>query len=199
MDLNLKSVRAKFNELYGSVEAVVRNEIEDDRNPQAAVRRVILAYSGAAMAANLSPIPFTETALLTPIQVAMVLHVGKRLGQDVSLENAGEIFKQIIGAVGLSVAARLATNILLKVGLPIVGGVLRAPAIFAMTYGLGRVAEDYFVRRAQGLEFDAQAARDLFKKAVKEGRVEGAHAQKAKREKKAAAKKPTPKKRAAKK
>ena len=106
MDLNLKSVRAKFNELYESVEAVVRNEIEDDRNPQAAVRRVILAYSGAAMAANLSPIPFTETALLTPIQVAMVLHVGKRLGQDVSLENAGEIFKQIIGAVGLSVAAR---------------------------------------------------------------------------------------------
>jgi uncharacterized protein (DUF697 family) len=199
MDLNIESIKAKFNELYNSVEQKVRDEIDDERNPQAAVRRVILAYSGAAAAVNLSPIPFTEVTLLTPLHAAMVLHIGKRLGQAVSLENAGQVFKEIIGAVGLSVAARLTTTVLLKVGLPVVGGYLRAPAIFAMTYGIGRVAEDYYLRRGQGLDFDAKAARELFKKAVKEGRVEGAYARAQAKKEEVAAKKPRAKKPAAKK
>ncbi len=200
MDLSIERIKNKINELYVSVENTVRDEIDDQRNPQATVRRVILAYCGAATAANLSPVPFSEAVLLTPIHAAMVLHIGKRMGQDVSLKNAGDILKQLIGAVGLSVAARLTTNALLKVGLPVVGGYLRAPAVFGMTYGLGRVAEDYFLRRSQGLEFDTKAARELFKKAVKEGRVEGEYARRmADKPSQAKPKKPTKKKTAVKK
>ena len=189
MALDIGKIKEKANEVYQQVESVVRNEIDDERNPQAAVRRVILAYSGTAAAFNLNPIPFSGFAMLTPIHVAMVLHVGQRMGHDLTMENAGKIFKEILGAVGVSVAGRLVTGALLKIGLPVVGGVLRAPAVFAMTYGIGRVAEDYFQRKNDGLDFDKDKAQEVFAQAVEEGRAEGAHAEKAKKQAKKRAKK----------
>lgn len=192
MKIDIEQIRVKVSDLIESVEGVIRNEIDDERNPQAYVRRVIVTYSGIAAAINVTPIPFSSFVLLTPVHVAMVLHVGKRMGHELSIEKAGDVFKQIIGAVGLSVAARMATNALLKIGLPIVGGYLRSPAVFAMTYGLGRVAEEYFERRNEELDLDAKIAKEVFMEAVREGRVEGAYAEQAKsktREKKAKAKK----------
>ncbi len=200
MKINLDTLNEKVKKIFeavektvASIEDIVRGEIDADRNQQAPVRRVILAYSGAAAATSANPIPFSSFALLTPIHVAMVLHVGKRMGQEISVENAGEVFKEIMGAVGLSIAARVATGSLLKIGLPIIGGVLRTPVVFALTYGLGRVAEDYFQRKQDGLDFDVKAARRVFEEAVKEGRVEGAYADAVNKEekKKTAAKKKT--------
>jgi uncharacterized protein (DUF697 family) len=198
MKLNWNTINAKAKSIFEAVEQsvdtvedAVRGEIEDDRNERAPVRRVILAYSGAAAAASANPIPFSSFALLTPIHVAMVLHVGKRMGQELTLENAGEILKKITGAVGLSIATRVAAGALLKIGLPGIGGMLRTPVIFGLTYGLGRVAEEYFERKAEGLDFDVAKARAIFEQAVREGRVDGGFAQGVK--KKTSAKKPTKK------
>jgi len=61
--------------------------------------------------------------------------------------------------------------------------------VFAMTYGIGRVAEDYFQRKNDGLDFDKDKAQEVFAQAVEEGRAEGAHAEKAKKQAKKRAKK----------
>jgi uncharacterized protein (DUF697 family) len=173
---NLNGIKAKVNEIYAAVEDKVRDEIDADRNEQAPVRRVILAYSGAAAAVAANPLPFAEFAMLTPVHVAMVLHIGHRLGHPITVDRAGEVFKRIVAAVGLSAAVRFTAGALLKVGLPFVGGLLRAPVAFAFTYGLGRVAEDYFISVNQGFNFDAKTARAVFEQAVREGRVAGAYA-----------------------
>jgi len=193
MDFKVRDLKHRVTDLIDSIEGVVRNEIDEERNPQAKIRRVILAYSGAAAAVNVNPIPLASFVLLTPIHTAMVLHVGKRMGHELTVQNAAEIFKQILGAVGLSLAARLAANILLGVGLPIIGGYLRSPAVFALTYGLGRVAEEYFARKNEGLDFNKKEARKIFEQAIKEGRVEGAYAKAGQKKKKTATKKPTAK------
>lgn len=184
MKSRLDNLNDKVKEIFDSVEkavhaveGIVRDEIEDGRNEQAPVRRVILAYSGGAAAASVNPIPFSSFALLTPIHVAMVLHVGQRMGHKITVDNAGQVFKEITAAVGLSIAARVATGALIKIGLPVIGGMLRTPVVFALTYGLGRVAEEYFQRRNEGLDFDVKAARELFRQAVREGRVEGGFAE----------------------
>lgn len=175
-------IKAKAREMYDSIERAVRDEIDDERNEQAPIRRIIMAYSAAAAGASINPLPLSGLALVTPIHVALVLHVGKRLGHPLTIENAGEVFKELVGAVGLSIASRLTTGALLKIGLPLIGGLLRAPVVFALTYGLGRVAEDYFLRREKGLTFDKRTAREVFAKGVAEGRVEGAYADYIKRD-----------------
>ncbi len=193
MNLKLDAIKDKVKEVYESMEGVVRNEIDDARNPHASIRRVIAAYSGAAAAVNLNPVPMSGFVMLTPLHTAMVLHVGHRMGYELSTENAWMVLKEIGGALGLSLAGRMAANVVMKVGLPFVGAYLRAPAVFAMTYGVGRVAEEYFTRKNEGLDFDKATAREVFEQAVKEGRVEGAHAEHAKK-KQATAKKKTAKK-----
>lgn len=198
MNLKLENIKDKVKDVYESMEGVVRNEIDDARNPHAAIRRVIAAYSGAAAAVNLNPVPMSGFVLLTPLHTAMVLHVGQRMGYEISIENARMVLKEIAGALGLSLAGSMATNVALKVGLPFVGAYLRAPAVFAMTYGVGRVAEEYFTRKNEGLDFDKKTAQEVFNQAVREGRVEGAQAERAKK-KQAAAQKKAAKKRPAKK
>ncbi|HPQ72252.1 MAG TPA: DUF697 domain-containing protein [bacterium] len=198
MNLKLDTIKDKVKEVYESMEGVVRNEIDDARNPHASIRRIIAAYSGAAAAVNLNPVPMSGFVMLTPLHTAMVLHVGHRMGYELSTENAWMVLKEIGGALGLSLAGRMAANVALKVGLPFVGAYLRAPAVFAMTYGVGRVAEEYFTRKNEGLDFDKATAREVFEQAVQEGRVEGAHAEHAKK-KRATAKKKTVKKAAPKK
>ncbi|HPM77729.1 MAG TPA: DUF697 domain-containing protein [bacterium] len=189
MKPKLETIKDRVKEVYESMEGVVRNEIDDARNPHASIRRLIAAYSGAAAAVNLNPAPLSDFVMLTPLHTAMVLHVGHRMGYELTTENAWMVLKEIGAAIGLSLAGRLAANVALKIGLPFVGGYLRAPAVFAVTYGVGRVAEEYFTRKNEGLDFDKKTAREVFEQAVQEGRVEGAHAEYAKKKKTAAKKK----------
>lgn len=166
---------------------------EDGENPEVPVRKIILAYSGAALAASLNPAPLSDFLLITPLHAAMVLHLGRRLGFPITAENAGDVLEKIVGTVGLSIASRLTVGTIFKIGLPFLGGILRAPTNFALTYGLGRVAEEYFRKRCVNKDLDAAEARKIFSEAVKEGEAEAARAQAAGKKKKP----PQPKKKPA--
>ena len=96
----------------------------------------------AAVAAE--PIPWVDLALIMPLQVKLVVHIGKIYGFDIRRERARRIIVEVLGAVAYGWAARQALRGVAKVLVPVVGGLVTAPLAYAGTFALGNIAERYF-------------------------------------------------------
>ncbi|PTA68262.1 hypothetical protein C8263_09020 [Deinococcus arcticus] len=97
------------------------------------------------------PIPFADMLLITPVQGKMVLHIGKIYGFDITPERSLEIAREIGVTIAYGMAARQVMRGLAKLALPVIGGLITAPAVYGWTFALGRLAQNYFQRRALGL------------------------------------------------
>lgn len=98
-------------------------------------------YTAMAAAVGATPIPFSDAALLIPIQMTMVTSIIKKYG----LKNFATISKAvisdiIIGNIGKSVAGGL-FKLIPGVG-TILGGVISAGVASAITYGLGKATSE---------------------------------------------------------
>lgn len=102
-------------------------------------------------AISVEPLPFADMLLITPVQAKMVLHIGKIYGHDVSAERAAEIVQELGATFAYGLAARQVMRGLAKLALPVVGGLITAPAVYGWTFALGRLAQNHFERKAQGL------------------------------------------------
>lgn len=137
---------------------------EGERDDKSKDVILISAYAGAA--ASVVPVPMAELALLLPIHTAMVMTVGHVQGRSVSRAEAARVAMELGAVAGLTFAGTAALSVLRKIVLPGIGGVLAAPASFALSYGLGRVAMAYFKDPALSRE----ELRAVFKDAFSEGK-----------------------------
>lgn len=112
---------------------------------------IIRSASLLAGAIATQPIPFADILLITPVQAKMVLHLGKLYGYDMTPERTREIVAELGVTVAYGMAARQVMRGLAKMALPVVGGLITAPAVYGWTYGLGKLAKNYFERRTKGL------------------------------------------------
>ena len=114
------------------------------------------------------PIPFADMLLISPVQAKMVLHIGKIYGFDVSADRAREIAQELGVTFAYGFAARQVMCGLAKMALPVIGGLITAPAVYGWTFALGRLAQNYFERRTLGLP----ASRDQQVRVVQEAKQE---------------------------
>ncbi len=133
----------------------------------ATARDVIQIASYAAAAASMVPLPFADLALLLPVHSAMVMTVGHVHGRNISDAEARRVAMELGAVAGVTLAGRVALSALKKVLLPGLGGVLAAPASFAVTWALGRVANAYF--KDPGLS--REDLKQVFSDAFKEGKA----------------------------
>ncbi len=95
--------------------------------------------AAAAAAAGLAQIPLADTTVITPIQITMIISLGKVFGQEVSKATAKGILGSMIASyVGRSVA---------QVGwgwIPIVGNTSNAIVAATITEALGWLSVDHF-------------------------------------------------------
>jgi uncharacterized protein (DUF697 family) len=138
------------------------SETERDSKSREVIR--ISGYAGAA--ASVVPVPMAELALLLPIHTAMVMTVGHVQGRTLSRAEAARVAMELGAVAGLTFAGTAALSALRKLVMPGIGGVLAAPASFALTWGLGRVALEYFKDPALSRE----ELRTVFSDAFKEGK-----------------------------
>jgi uncharacterized protein (DUF697 family) len=126
----------------------------------------------AAITSMVLPIPAADFVVLTPIQAKMALHIGTIKGFDVSQERAQEIVTEILGVLGMSLTANLLIVSLTKL-IPIVGGVLTVPLIYAATWGIGKVVDYYFDCLRAGNKPSSETMKDLFAEQFKVGKKRG--------------------------
>lgn len=149
--------------------AEIRDRDWSEAEPEARLtkaREVIQICSYAAAAAAVVPVPMAELALLVPIHTAMVMTVGHVFGRPVSRTEAARVAVELGAIAGVTMAGTAALSALRKILLPGVGGVLAAPASFALTWGLGKAAIEYF----ENPDWSRERLRVVFADAMAEGR-----------------------------
>ncbi|THF88964.1 DUF697 domain-containing protein [Deinococcus sp. KSM4-11] len=126
-------------------------DVDPARSQDENADEVIKSAALLAGAIAVEPIPFADILLITPVQAKMVLHIGKVYGFDITPERSLEIVRELGVTVAYGVAARQVMRGLAKLALPIIGGLITAPAVYGWTFALGRVAQNYFERKRLGL------------------------------------------------
>ena len=100
------------------------------------------AYAAAAV--TMIPLPFTEQVAVVPIHVGMVVGLGHLYGFEITKDSASELLGRIGAAVGLSLIGSQVVATAAKFVLPLVGGLITAPFMFASTLAIAGVARVYF-------------------------------------------------------
>ncbi|WP_165795192.1 YcjF family protein [Deinococcus koreensis] len=126
-------------------------DVDPDQTPDKNAEEVIKSAALLTGAIAVEPIPFADLLLITPVQAKMVLHVGKIYGFEVTPERAREIAQELGVTVAYGLAARQVMRGLAKLALPVIGGIITAPAVYGWTFALGRLAQNYFERKRLGL------------------------------------------------
>ncbi len=106
---------------------------------QRAVEQLVRVCSVAAGAVTIQPIPFVDTALITPIQIAMVQGIGKIHGYKLDTKSIIEM----LGTFGASIVAQ---NLIMGAAkfIPFFGWVVSISIAYALTWAIGEVSDHYF-------------------------------------------------------
>ena len=128
-------------------------DVDPAQTPEQNAEEVIRSAALLAGAIAVEPLPFADLLLITPLQAKMVLHIGKIYGYEVTSARAREIAQELGATVAYGIAARQVMRGIAKLALPVIGGLLTAPAVYGWTYALGRTSEAYFQRRRDGQPF----------------------------------------------
>lgn len=129
-------------------------DVDPDLSREENVDEVIKSAALLAGAVAVEPVPFADILLITPVQAKMVLHIGKIYGFELTPERALEIARELGATVAYGLAARQVMRGIAKMALPLIGGLITAPAVYGWTFALGRLAQNYFERKHAGLPFE---------------------------------------------
>lgn len=156
-------------------------ETNPDLDDNQKVERIILSTCAGCAALSAMPLPLADLLILTPIQGYMGWRIAHVRGVDLSKQEAVETVKEILGTVGLGLAARQAVITATRL-LPGLGSVMSIPLVFGATYGIGRVMDLYFVERRAGRRVPEEALRKAYREARKIGETLGRRFEKAKKD-----------------
>lgn len=125
---------------------------------------VVLMTAYASAAASVVPLPLLDLALLVPFHTAMVMTVGHIYGRPLTKTEASRVALELGAVAGVTFAGRAAISALKRILLPGLGGVVAAPASFALTWAFGQLAIDYF----QHPELSKDQLKQVFDRAMKD-------------------------------
>ncbi len=137
------------------------------------VKRVIHATCAVCAGLAVQPIPFADLFILTPIQSLMGIKIANIYGIDISKQKAGNIIKELVGIVGLGLAAQQLVIGVYKFAIPFMGAVTTIPLVYGTTYAIGNVVDYYFHQQAMKRPFDAEVAKKIWRQAKAEGKKRG--------------------------
>ena len=136
-------------------------------SPDKKVDKLLIFFSSVCAATAVQPIPFADIFILTPIQLYMGTLIAEARGYKFSMS---EIYKEILGVLGLSFLAQQTAIGLYKLGLPFIGGFMTIPLVFVLTYAIGKVMDFYFVSKTQGKTLTKDDLKNFFKQAKKDAK-----------------------------
>ena len=130
-----------------TLDRVMKGDYQD-ASPQEraeAVKDIIQVCSVASAAVAWQPIPFLDTVLISPIQIAMVQAIGRVHGHKLDQKSVLEI----LGTFGASL---LAQNVIMAAAklIPFAGWIVGMSMAYALTYAAGEVSDHYF-RHGRGV------------------------------------------------
>jgi len=145
----------------------------DNQHQKSQVNKTIHLFSGICAGVAVQPIPFADIIILTPIQMGMGAKIAALHGVPLGESDANQIWKEILGAIGLGLLAQQIAIGLYKTILPFMGAVTTIPLVYGLTFGIGKVMDKYFEAKSRGQKLTKQQMKGIFKEGKKEGEHEG--------------------------
>ncbi|MGL2753320.1 YcjF family protein [Helicobacter pylori] len=99
-------------------------------------KTIIHVASGAAGAAGLIPIPFSDALAIAPIQAGMIYKMNDAFGVDLDKSVAASLITGLLGVTAIAQVGRTLVNGFLKF-IPVVGSVAGSATAAAITEGIG--------------------------------------------------------------
>lgn len=149
--------------------ALVAAQLIDKERKRQAANVVIKAASAAALATGLTPIPFSDAAILVPIQVAMIARITAAYGLTVPSSKLAALVGSMLLSSGATTAGRWLVSAALRF---VPGGQIPALAISgavaaSLTTAIGKawveVCERMLERDTTGSPMDMAAMQALFR------------------------------------
>jgi uncharacterized protein (DUF697 family) len=133
----------------------------------AAVKELVQVCSVAASAMTIQPFPLLDTALIAPIQIAMVQGIGKIHGHKLDSKSILEM----LSTFGASIVAQ---NVIMAAAklVPFVGWIVTISMAYAMTWAIGEVSDHYFRNDRKVDEAELKAMFERVYKAKKAEKTE---------------------------
>ena len=135
--------------------------------PDEKVDKLLIRFAGICGAIAVQPIPFADIFILTPIQLYMGTLIAEARGYKFSMS---EIYKEILGLIGLAYLAQQTAIGLYKTILPFLGAITTIPLVFILTYTIGKVMDYYFVSKTEGKKVTKDDLINVFKQARKDAK-----------------------------
>ncbi len=140
------------------------------------VNKIIAAAAAAAAAAGATPIPFSDAAILAPIQIGMIASISRSYGLDLSSGFLSTIVASAAGVSGATFVGRTIVTNLIKF-IPgagsVVGGAISAATASTLTTAMGWAyceALDYLIDN--GVELTPEVIASTFVNYLKLGAKE---------------------------
>ncbi|EKE81210.1 hypothetical protein OUE_0954 [Helicobacter pylori R030b] len=99
-------------------------------------KTIIHVASGAAGAAGLIPIPFSDALAIAPIQAGMIYKMNDAFGMDLDKSMGASLIARLLGVTAVAQVGRTLVNGLLKF-IPVVGSVAGGATAVTITEGMG--------------------------------------------------------------
>lgn len=149
-----------------------------DAERTTAVKELVLVCSVAASAMTIQPIPLLDSALIAPIQIAMVQGIGKIHGHKLDTKSVLEM----LSTFGASIVAQ---NVIMAAAkfIPFLGWVVTISMAYALTWAIGEVSDHYFRNDRRVDEAELKAMFERIYRAKKAEKTEQHKADKTLRDK----------------
>lgn len=99
-------------------------------------KTIIHVASGAAGAAGLIPIPFSDALAIVPIQAGMIYKMNDAFGMDLDKSVGASLITGLLGVTAIAQVGRMLVNGSLKF-IPVVGSVAGSATAVIITEGIG--------------------------------------------------------------
>nr|WP_187881213.1 YcjF family protein [Helicobacter pylori] len=99
-------------------------------------KTIIHVASGAAGAAGLIPIPFSDALAIAPIQAGMIYKINDAFGMDLDTSVGASLVAGLLGVTAVAQVGRTLANGFLKF-IPVVGSVAGSATAVIITEGIG--------------------------------------------------------------
>jgi len=119
---------------------------------QISTKSVIITYSVICAIVAVQPIPFADIFILTPIQILMGVEIAKKYGVKVGKLESKEVVKQILGVIGMGIIAQQLGLAAARIFWPIFGSIATVPVVFGLSYGMGKMMEEYYKEKTKTLK-----------------------------------------------
>jgi len=163
---NTVNIEGKAQRLFNRLLPYVENpNVPSERK----TTRIVHVVAATCALVAIQPIPFADFFILTPIQIIMVILLGRVYGMRLTRKDASAILTSIIGTIGWGVMAQQLTLGLYKTILPFMGGITTIPLVYGWTWGLGKTAAFFLKVRQEGFVPSGDELRSVAKQVRKEG------------------------------